>query len=101
MSYYPDECPFCNLLTQEVNETFRIVMISDIKAITYAATSRWGKLGYCIANKSELAHIPLAEHITKIITDHVKLSIPPNSYTEEDILNHPYVIEKYNELLNK
>lgn len=89
------------MLMKEANEQFHEAILPDIKAISEAATDRWGKLGYSIANKGEFAHIPLADSITSIITNHVKLCIPSNPYTEEDIMNHPYVIEKYKELLNK
>jgi hypothetical protein len=96
----PDECPCCEMSTTETRETFRIILNDEMKPIVEGFLEQWQRLAYPIANREEVPD-GLAVALTDIVMKFVRPGVRYEEFEPEDIQNHPYVKEKYDEVKNK
>jgi len=97
---YPEECPCCEMSNMETRETFRIVLNEEVYPIVEGSLEQWKRLAYPIANKEEVPE-GLAVALTDVLLKFVRPGAPYEEFEPEDIQNHPYVKEKYDEVKNK
>ncbi len=96
----PEECPCCELSTDETMEAFRLTMVDEFLPKVESFMEQWSRLGYPIANREDVPE-GLTGALVDTIMKYVKPYVPQEAFIVEDIQNHPYVIEKYNEVKNK
>jgi hypothetical protein len=92
-----DECPVCEILSDRVYTEFYGELQENVEPIVEEFVSKWRNAGVSIANKYD-SSISLAYDIVDIITYRISLRLPDYPFQPEDIVHHPYVIKKCNEL---
>jgi hypothetical protein len=97
-SSHPETCPYCDLLIQRTNEEFESTLKEIIEPMVYSFVEQWDRLGYTILDEADVP--TTATSIVDAIVNH---PITPVRIQEEllpgDIENHPYVMQKYKELV--
>jgi hypothetical protein len=94
---FPDECPFCDLLIKRTIDEFKINLADRIEPVITEIKYQWDRLGYLIADKC--SDISLTDSIVSILVNHpIRAARIDEALTGDDILNHPYVLQKYKEV---
>ena len=94
---YPKECPLCDLLIQRTNEEFKSSLLVTIEPAVTEIMEQWDRLGYLLADKT--SDIVLTEIIASMLVSHpIRPTRIDEVLTGQDILNHPYVLQKYKEV---
>lgn len=97
---YSNECPCCEMTTTETRDAFHIALTDELHPIAESYLEQWQRLAYPIANKEEI-HDGLAVALADTIMKFVNPGAPHEEFEPEDIQNHPFVKEKYDEVKNK
>ena len=97
---YPTECPCCEMSTTETRDAFQVALSDELHPIAESYLDQWQRLAYPIANKEQI-HNGLAIALTDTVMKFVRPGAPHEEFEPEDIQNHPYVKEKYDEVKNK
>lgn len=92
--YFSRICPFCEIITREQTDIFPDIIEESFRKIVEVKTSQWEREAYKIADR--VSHETL---LNEIVWHAMERWIQPRyreipDLMEEEILRHPYVLQK-------